>query len=252
MPERTASEVFSLAKDSFKNGDSRVVHQQGKLVWAEKGGSVSGSVFDLRLRPLSLGTSRRLYRKFGPDRFLLLELPGLHPGALPPHVSHAGQSGVNAIIKWLIESEHILCGRKWKAFYVDDIKKAKTGDSQHRVCLFAVDGADFGLHDPQVIPAMKEMVSHKPISVYTLINWLVPIRQNRTSEMCKLFQRISLGMSQTCPTAILEPTAGQVRRAKDIKHGEGMIMNDVSQFFSNDRSIVTGYLGLRAHVMVPW
>ena len=239
MPERTAPEVFSLATDNFKNNDSRVVYQQGKLVWAEKGNSEGGPVFDLKLRPLSLGTSRRLYRKFGADRFLLLGLPSLQPGALPPHISRTGQNGVNSILKWLVETDHVFCNRTWKAFYVDDIKKAKKGDSQHRVCLFAIDGADFGSKDPLVMPAMKEMVKHSPVSIYQLVDWLVPIKHNRKSKMLKLFQRIQLGMSQTYPTAILGSAPGQVRRVEDIRNDKdkGMVMNDVSYSIYNGRKM---------------
>ncbi|KAJ5562775.1 RNA-dependent RNA polymerase eukaryotic-type [Penicillium sp. DV-2018c] len=216
LPERSPRRAWEAAVGDFKSDKhSEVVVLSGDLDWCDE--SESG-VFKLKLNPLKPERTCRFHRRFGSDRFLTLTVPA--PDSPPNHQKQPSYPSVlrESISSWLARNDHYCLGRTWRAFYVEEVKsKRKTkAEPRFRVELFAVDGDDFDhryLMAPVVAPRGQQSHDHTPMSVDALLEWHMPKLANGDQSNCKLFQRISLGLSKTFTTAVLKPS--QVFRLKD-------------------------------------
>lgn len=194
MPERSRNEAWEKAET-----ESQAVVFSGDLSFSEKFG---GPIFDFRLKPMRKDKSNRLSRKFGGDRFLILNIPGFTAKELPP-VLRADPTGVrDSLISWLLETDHRFLGRIWRAFLVKqqqmstDVRKKNMGSFnavKHRVFLFAVDGDCFRRRSGRSIHKAALRKCYYAITVHELLEWFMPIELNSDQSCLKLFARLNLG-----------------------------------------------------------
>ncbi|CAG8698193.1 3235_t:CDS:2, partial [Ambispora leptoticha] len=138
----------------------------------------------LSLNPPKRGPSKRFYRKFGSDRFLSLkvdaDLQKLNPNELEK-------------LKRLLLKPIILAGRTFELLYGKD----------NTIFYFATRGKNI-----------------KKTSIYKLIDWHIPFKgDNLNMSVSKFVSRIALGLSDTRPTVIFQPT--EIRRVKDVTSADG-------------------------------
>lgn len=225
LPERSPHRAWDAAVGDFKSDKhSEVVVLSGELDWCDES---EPGIFKLRLNPLKPERTCRFHRRFGSDRFLTLTIPAADQP--PTHQKQPSYPSVlrESIASWLTRNDHHCLGRTWRAFYVEEVKtkrKAK-GEPRFRVELFAIDGDDFdhGYQIPPVVaPPRQQSDNYTPMSVDALLEWHMPKTANANQSNCKLFQRISLGLSKTFATVKLKPT--QVLRLRD--DSTRTVMND--------------------------
>lgn len=193
-------------------------------------------LFELKLNPLENDKSFRFQRKFGADRFLVLDIPCFapeYPKYIPEKLrtSFKPEEIHERIFDWLGTKDLYIAGRMWRAFYVEpkDVPKKRRKDEGQRlkVHLFAVNGFDFAS-----LRASSQDTRHRPISLTELIQWHIPILPNSGSTDLKLFARMHLGLSRTTPTVTLLPKEfipvrdkkPQTPDGQEIENGE--IMTD--------------------------
>ncbi|KAF7730867.1 hypothetical protein EC973_001385 [Apophysomyces ossiformis] len=120
----------------------------------------------IHLRPPRVGPSNRFFRKFGSHRFLELKLnKATHPTMIRAH-------------KDFFLKPFSLMDRIYKFLFVKD----------DTVVLFATEG-----------PGLE------PISIRQVINWHIPIEENRDMTMSKFASRMALGYSNSIPTVVFDP-----------------------------------------------
>ena len=205
MPERSHS--FAWQKACTRSPE---VKYSGTVTFT---GLKEGPLFKFRLGPLRYERSYRVARRFGSDRFLILSFPIIRREDLPPVLQVDFKSSKDAIISWLLESIHHFLGREWRVFLVKPSDRAKkvrsslsvvTNDTCLRVFLFATNGADFhpthhqGELDPRKSP-------HREMKVEELVNWFMPLANNKNQPALKLYSRLNLAVSGTIPTVSFEP-----------------------------------------------
>lgn len=224
IPEKSPANAWSAAIGRFEGQrHSEAVVFSGTLDWCEKD---EPGIFKLRLHPLKIERTCRFYRRFGSDRFLSITMPS--PSQPPSHLRFKDQTSLReALADWLVNNNHYLLRRTWKAFYVDDVKtknKSKTEKPKVRVDFFAVDGSDFTtrLSPPILSPINETSESHTRMTVDQLIQWHIPLDDNRSQTDCKLFNRIGLALSKTWATVVIQPH--QVLKLPD--HRDKPVMND--------------------------
>ncbi|OKL64229.1 hypothetical protein UA08_00700 [Talaromyces atroroseus] len=224
LPEKPLMKAWNSAIGRYQ-GDrhSEAVVLSGTLDWCNKD---EAGMFKLRLNPLKIDRTCRFHRRFGSDRFLSIIIPS--PSQPPKHIAIRNQTIVREILtKWLVNNDHYFLRRRWKAFYVDDYKtrsKSKSGQSRIRVEFFAVDGSDFTLkfHPPTLSPVGETCESHTRMTLDQLVQWHIPLDDNRDQTDCKLFNRIGLALSKTWATVVLQPD--QIRKLLGPKGKP--VMND--------------------------
>ncbi|KAI5308589.1 hypothetical protein KEM55_005343, partial [Ascosphaera atra] len=215
--EKTKAGVWNCAVNGFGDSDDdSVVTLTAEL---HKVTSQNSGIYDLILNPPKFERSHRFSRRFGPDRFLELVVPQM-PGAQR-----------RAITRWLATTDHYLCGRTWRPFYLENRKATSKGTLTMKVVAFAVDGDDFIVTQQQsppeklyVCPPGELSSAHTPMTVDALINWLIPMDKNAHQKDMKLFQRIHLGLSRTTPTAVLRKE--EILSVPDMVSSTGEVMND--------------------------
>ena len=212
MPERSSVSAWHRAGIDF---DKVALTGTFKLLDQRK-----GPVYQIAFHPLKMESSNRLSRQFGSDRFCVFTMLGLGPDSLPSYLKADATSAREAIIKWLIETEHYFMGRTWRAFYTKpeiSKKKALKNPSEkpkYRIYFFAEDGAGFrqgprtGEVDPRVVDRPRMSVSH-------LIQWFMPTKLNESQPTLKFFARLALGVSSTVPTVEFAPS--EIFRADDAR-----------------------------------
>ncbi|PGG95234.1 hypothetical protein AJ80_10001 [Polytolypa hystricis UAMH7299] len=222
--EKSKSDPWKAAVGEFKGPEGNVVTLSGQLDWARP----SEGYLKLTLNPLKFERGYRFCRRFGSDRFLEITFPSLskpprHLKSIEPHVL------LRAVATWLATSEHHILGRVWRGFYIEEVKTknrsvkisptasameaakedAKEIEMRSKVYLFATDGPDFATirnsGATRVSPREEASERHSPMTVEALINWHMPLKQNKGQKDCKLFQRISLGLSRTLSTVVVRP-----------------------------------------------
>ncbi|KAH0539032.1 hypothetical protein FGG08_004426 [Glutinoglossum americanum] len=217
----------------------------GELVFGEL---KTAPLFTLKLKPLTTGQSCRFFRRFGGDRFLVVTLPCLGRPTLPSHLRKHGDVVCESITRWIINGDHWLFGRQWKAFCVDKAEKKEAivmDDSWKRgrgrdkkrklpmkkVYFFAVAGDGF-LPGRGASPKGEGIDSHTEMDLERLLEWHIPFKLNKHRPSCKAFARIKQGFSKTTGTVVFSPRKQQIRIGRDkcssdpSGPGDGEIMND--------------------------
>ncbi|KAE8352769.1 RNA dependent RNA polymerase-domain-containing protein [Aspergillus coremiiformis] len=215
LPAKPTNKAWDAATGSFKTGKhSEVVVLTGDLEWcsdSEKG------ILKLNLNPLKSERTCRFHRRFGSDRFLSLTMPA--PTRPPRHLRLPANPSLlrESIALWLTQNVHRCLGRTWRPFFVEEVKSKRKvkAEPKFRVDFFAIDGVDFDKSPraPLIAPPRQISDNHTPMSLDSLIDWHMSRDENAQQSNCKLFQRISLGLSKTFATIVLKPP--QVLRLRD-------------------------------------
>ncbi|KAJ6007534.1 hypothetical protein N7540_011510 [Penicillium herquei] len=222
IPEKPSRRAWDAAVGDFKTDrHSEVVVFTGELNWI----SFDEGLFELKLNPPKAEKTCRFHRRFGSDRFLTLTIPTL---SRPPfEIGSPSEPSLlrECISAWLILNEHRCLGRTWRPFFVEEVKdKSKTKSiPRFRIEFFAVDGIDFCQKTSLVAPPRQQSDKHTSMTLHDLVEWHMPKSHNANQSNCKLFQRISLGLSKTFASVTLKPT--QVLHKKDDPRWE-RVMND--------------------------
>ncbi|KAI9930061.1 hypothetical protein ASPWEDRAFT_102291 [Aspergillus wentii DTO 134E9] len=227
LPEKPTRRAFDAAVGDFKTDKhSEVVVLTGDLDWCDES---EPGILKLKLNPLKTEKTCRFHRRFGSDRFLSLTIPA--PAQPPRHLRFTSHPTLlrETIALWLTQNVHRCLGRTWKPFYVAQVKskrKSKGVEPRFKVEFFAIGGKDFDQISmaPPVAPSKQPSDRHTPMSLNALIEWHMPTDANVDESNCKLFQRISLGLSKTFATVSLKPR--QVLSLSDAREPGGMKMND--------------------------
>ncbi|CAG8119301.1 unnamed protein product [Penicillium salamii] len=224
LPERSSTRAWECAIDSFKSKkQSEVVVLSGEMDWCDES---EPGIFKLKLNPLKTERTCRFHRRFGSDRFLTITVPA--PSRPPLHQKIDSSALQQCMATWLTRHDHTCLGRTWRAFYVEEvnIKRKVKGEPRFRVEFFAVSGGDFEPWSRKIFPAISaprlQGERPTPMSVAKLLEWHMPNAANANQSNCKLFQRISLGLSKTFDTVTVRPS--QIFRLEDVKGRP--VMND--------------------------
>ncbi|KAL8973519.1 MAG: hypothetical protein Q9197_002229 [Variospora fuerteventurae] len=218
LPEKCSPAVWKRSEQGFKG-----VALTGSLKFLDQPGD---RVFDFQIHPLKIEPTYRLARKFGYDRFFILRIPSIDTNDLPCHLQ-SDSDAREAILEWLLHTEHSFLGRKWRAFYVKPESNRKPGvGSFYRVYLFAESGRDFqAVERPSAVQAAPRlgvatgseqdprMFNHLSMTRGELIEWFMPARANREQRALKFFSRLALAVSQTTSSVRFRPD--QIIRSDD-------------------------------------
>ncbi|GAB1206038.1 hypothetical protein APSETT445_004719 [Aspergillus pseudonomiae] len=224
LPEKPTNKAWDSAIGNFKTDKhSEVVVLTGDLEWCSEH---EPGIFKLNLNPLKTERTCRFHRRFGSDRFLSLTMPA--PSRPPRHFPLPSNPSLlrETIALWLTQNVHRCLGRTWKPFFVEEVKSKRKvkAEPKFRVDFFAIDGVDFdkGPHVPPIARAKQNSENHTPMSLDSLFDWHISRDENIKQKNCKLFQRISLGLSKTFATVVLKPS--QVLHLADPS--KSPVMND--------------------------
>ncbi|KAE8359838.1 RNA dependent RNA polymerase-domain-containing protein [Aspergillus caelatus] len=208
LPEKPTTNAWDFAIGSFETDKhSEVVVLTGDLEWCSEH---EPGIFKLNLKPLKTERTCRFHRRFGSDRFLSLTMPA--PSRPPRHFPLPSDPSLlrESIALWLTQNVHRCLGRTWKPFFVEEVKSKRKvkAEPKFRVDFFAIDGVDFDKspHAPPIPPANQNSENHTPMSLDSLLDWHMSRDENIKQKNCKLFQRISLGLSKTFATITLKPS----------------------------------------------
>lgn len=198
LPPRSDLKEWMTRENSYMDTDSgKSVSLSGKLSFSK---DLTKEIFDFKLNTINNDQSCRFHRKFGADRFLVLDVPYLDTASLPakPREAFKGEEVHDSIFDWLTTTDLHIAGRTWRVFYVEPKdqtkKKRKEEGMRQKIHLFAVNGFDFAF------------ARQRPIQIKEFLQWHLPIQFNRKSTDLKLFARIQLGLSKTTATLALEPS----------------------------------------------
>ncbi|RAL12750.1 uncharacterized protein BO97DRAFT_477741 [Aspergillus homomorphus CBS 101889] len=210
LPEKPTRKAWEAATGDFKTDKhSEVVVLTGDMEWCTES---ENGVLKLSFHPLKTERTCRFHRRFGSDRFLSLTMPA--PARPPPHLRVASQSTTDLqeiLALWLTHNVHRCLGREWRPFFVEEVKSKRKVKSEprFRVDFFAVDGIDFdhSVSIPASLPSPNQNSTNRTkMSVDDLIEWHMPWKANIGQSNCKLFQRLSLGLSKTYATVVMRPS----------------------------------------------
>lgn len=193
MPEKCSLAAWKQGGQDFKG-----VALTGSLSFVDQ---PSDQIFEFKLNPLKMEPTYRLARKFGHDRFFLLNIPSIHPNDMPHHL-RADPNARTAILDWLVHSEHTFLGRKWRAFYVRNQSRKKVGTRSafrapaakpsFRVYMFAELGSDLPLNSENGGKG-SDVLDRSPMTRKDLIEWFMPAKDNKKQRALKFFARLALG-----------------------------------------------------------
>ncbi|RFN44855.1 hypothetical protein FIE12Z_10956 [Fusarium flagelliforme] len=237
LPAPCDRAVWSAAFGSFTSYDKTVVLAAEFVVNNED----SGPLYKLKLQPPRLELGHRLARRFGADRFMEIIMPSPTSRDAPEAIKKDEQ-GADKVIRWLNDNLHYFLGRFWAPFYNREAKKSIKDPKpphkpltimQERVYFFATDGNNFRLPESQ-FPPLEEAVSlayRTKMRRSDLLNWAVNIEENAEQAVSKLFSRLALSLSKTCPTVVLE---SHQFRHRDTMLGFHKPMSDNEKEEQND------------------
>ncbi|KAF4466706.1 qde-1 RNA-dependent RNA polymerase [Fusarium albosuccineum] len=175
----------------------------------------SGPLYRLKLHAPRLELGHRLGRRFGADRFMEIIMPS-PTSRDAPDIIKQDEQGPGKVIRWLAENAHYFIGRSWAPFFTREAKKTVKDSQpphktitimQERVYFFATDGINFRLPEDQFPPLeeAKRPANRTKMRRCDLLNWAIGVERNAKQPVPKLFSRLALNLSKTCPTIVLEP-----------------------------------------------
>jgi hypothetical protein len=194
--------VWSVALKE-DNYNVRGVLQSASLLYDHS--SRPSSLFQFRLNPLKLELTHRLDRRFGPGRFLEIDIPDLLDHQRPKILKDLGDEGKAAVLEWLVDGDHQILGRTWKPFFTKPSEKKTSKDKAKkkspseqdsgpasRLTFFAVDGQDF-LPSDGLLDRISILHPLTKISIAILLHYILSVEKNEWQSYLKLFSRISIG-----------------------------------------------------------
>lgn len=209
LPLRSSIKEWTYENNSYVDEASgRSVQLSARLDFSS---TPNKQLFDLKLNPIETEKSCRFHRKFGADRFMVLDIPSFapeYPKDLPKKLrkTFKPEEIHDKIFTWLANRDLYIAGRIWRVFFVEPKavkkkKKRKEEGARQKVHLFAVHGFDFAA--PTASSSPNRLQS---LPVLELVGWHLQLLNNKNSTDLKLFARIHLGLSKTTPSVVLEPS----------------------------------------------
>ncbi|KAL9598675.1 MAG: hypothetical protein Q9219_004344 [cf. Caloplaca sp. 3 TL-2023] len=205
--------------------------------------------------PPSLAMNKNsLARKFGQDRFFVLDIPSIDPNDLPRQL-RSDPNAREALLDWLVQSKHSFLSRTWRVFYVKSQSTKKAGPNAqsriidmkryHRVYLFAESGHGI---QANIQNGEKDarLLHHPPMTREDLIEWFMPANINRKQRALKFFTRLALGVSQTSPSVQFQP--GQIVRSDDA-FADAPVMRRINTARSHEKKTKRRPVQLKSAVM---
>jgi hypothetical protein len=195
-PSKMGSRLWQAARRNFEGYTFK-----GQISFSPK---QSGPVFCFKPAPVEAEKSCRFQRKFGADRFLYLTAPKFDnklPGAGRFNIEEMEQVS-KRWYEWL-NNVHTFLGRQWQVFHIEPVKNKKTKIRRNEAT-----------HDKRIVLFATSGCSIETISIGTLLNWFIHFGRNASQSFCKIFERISLGLSRPTPTLVFLPS--QVKSVRDI------------------------------------
>lgn len=196
FPERCGAKVWEIAAKGYIRGFNGVVFA---AVLRENKKELEPPL-SFQLQPMKLDLTTRLERRFGGDRFFEFEVPDLESNRHGPTMAKADPNAWDIMKSWLINEDHQLLGRTYKAFFVriKDRKRStlKSDDDEEssatpfRVFLFATDGIGFvkGSKSKDWAPGARVRMT-----IENLLDCIRPTSENVYQPYMKLFARTALG-----------------------------------------------------------
>lgn len=147
------------------------------------------------------GSSFRLGRAFGGDRFLAIDVSCVDETSLYQKANFRGW-----LKGWLMDEKTFL-NRTWRALFVREKKKSP---NCYEVKLFATSGR--GLSGPTG-------TARPSVFLEDVIHWLIPLslEENKAMPASKIYSRLELGFSKTYPAIEFRPS--QIHEVDD-EHGD--------------------------------
>jgi len=224
LPLRSSIKEWTYEDNSYVDEASgRSVKLSARLDFSR---TPDKQLFDLKLNLVETEKSCRFHRKFGADRFMVLDIPSFapeYPKSIPDKLKNIFKQPEEIhekIFTWLANRDLYIAGRIWRVFFVEPKavtkKKRKEEGTRQKVHLFAVHGFDFAAPTASTSPNR-----HQSSPVLELIGWHLQLSNNKNSTDLKLFARIHLGLSKTTPSVVLEPSEFIYVRDKRATDAEG-------------------------------
>lgn len=176
-----------------------------------------GAPMTLQMHPLKREQSSRLYRHFGYDRFLEVQIPSVDSWPNPTR-----ERELEAVAaRWLTDKPHDFMDRQWAAFYIRDrqLKVEVPGvqpgvDSKttfyDRILFFAERGTELVDHEQAgsacILRQNTSQDNRRACSRNTMLDWLLNWQKNESQSYLKLFHRVALGKSTVCRQRVPVPT----------------------------------------------
>ncbi|KAG6011752.1 hypothetical protein E4U54_007929 [Claviceps lovelessii] len=206
LPEPTSQKDWGNALDPSLSQHG-AVRYSGELVPNQ---DVDGPLFTLKLNPPRTQSSHRLTRRFGCDRFLEISMPSM------TDVKRATACPDDSIAEWWIKGDHYFLGRQWSTFFCkkDDAKSKKRRGaggslnfSWYTFTLFACNGDSFRTSPRGLLPPHEDarvLDRRVRVSLSEMIGWAIGDLKTTDQQVAKLFSRISLNLTNTTATVVLE------------------------------------------------
>ncbi|RGP62108.1 hypothetical protein FLONG3_10335 [Fusarium longipes] len=232
LPPPCDRAVWNAALGSFASNDKTVVLSAEFIANTED----TVPLYRLKLQPPRLELGHRLARRFGADRFMEVIMPSPTTRDASDAI-RKDEQGVDKVIGWLNDNLHYFLGRSWSPFYNRAVRKSVKDPrpphkpitiAQERVYFFATDGNNFRLPESQ-FPPLEEATSlgyRTKMRRSDLLKWAINVEENALQPVPKLFSRLALSLSKTCPTVILEP---HQLRHRDTMLGSHKCMNSTDK-----------------------
>ncbi|KAH0425468.1 RNA-dependent RNA polymerase [Colletotrichum camelliae] len=204
FPERPSPEAWAAGLRGFKFVQEQHVTFAASLVQTRNIGS--GPIFSLVMKPAMLDKGCRLYRHFGPDRFLSLAIPS--PSSWTAPINDPDRS--EEVIRWLSSCSHHLAGRQWRAFMPE-----MRDESNFAAACSPISWLKNNPGEPRQKLEAREM-----------LDWLLQLDCNERQPYLKLFARIQLGLSKTTAVAVLNKDQIRHKQEDVVSPPIGQVMND--------------------------
>ncbi|KAJ8068979.1 hypothetical protein OCU04_002659 [Sclerotinia nivalis] len=220
FPEQCAPKVWDIATKGYIRGFNGIVFTAA----LRENRTESGPLLSFQLQPMKLDLTNRLERRFGSDRFIEFAVPDLGSRKRGSAAFKVYPNACDALKSWLVNGDHQLLGRTYKAFFVTSGKRKRKSSlksdaeeessaTPFRAFLFATDGNGFVKGSRARDPAPQVRVR---MTVEELLNCIRPTAENDYQPYMKLFARTALVLSRNRATVTVD--RAHIRRKKDIRN----------------------------------
>ncbi|KAM5351031.1 hypothetical protein ACJ41O_003754 [Fusarium nematophilum] len=223
----------------------------------------SGPLYRLKLHPPKLELGHRLARRFGADRFMEVVMPS-PTSRDAPEIVKKDEQGAEKVIQWLTDTAHYFVGRSWVPFFTREAKKTAKDTQppyktitimQERVYFFAADGISFRLPEHQFPPVeeARSLANRTKMRRCDLLNWAIGVERNARQSVPKLFSRLALSLSKTCPTVVIEPRQFRHQQAclgthQDMNDGIGRMSRNLARKVASHLGLIEAPCAFQARI----
>ncbi|APA10934.1 hypothetical protein sscle_07g057040 [Sclerotinia sclerotiorum 1980 UF-70] len=220
FPERCPRKVWDIATKGYIRGFNGLVF----TATLRENKTEFGPLISFHLQPMKLDLTNRLERRFGSDRFIEFAVPDLESMKRGSPAFKVDPNACDALKSWLVNGDHQLLGRTYKAFYVTSGKRKRKSSlksdaeeessaTPYRAFLFATDGIGFVKGSRARNPAPQVRVR---MTVGEMLNCIRPTAENDYQPYMKLFARTALVVSRNRATVTVDQA--HIRRREDIRN----------------------------------